>query len=143
MNGASGVEGADVDGHVAGRHLEPQQIGTGVYETKLRVAPGADEGASTHLQLEMAVVADVQLVAGSHRRVDLGRRPIVRPGSPERYVTLGEAETSRRPVALHVLGACGGTPRTTGDGKNYSKGQDPSQRLHHFLGRIRSVENSL
>ncbi len=96
LHGAARLERAQIQGDVSRRDLQLEEVGLVILDAELAVAPRADEAARLDLDLEVAAIAGVELIAGSERRVHLGGRPVLAAGPPERHVPGDVAEPRRR-----------------------------------------------
>src|SRR4030095_12203944 len=85
LDGPARVERAQVQRDVTGGDLELQEVALVVLDAARAVAPAAHEPAGVDLDLQVAAVAGVELVARGQWRVDLGGGPGGAPRARETH----------------------------------------------------------
>ena len=130
LHRAARFDAAQVERDVAAGHLDLEKIGLVIDEPQLRVAPGPHECARTHLKLEIAAIARVELVSRRQRRVDLRGSPVLGARPVIRDLAVGIAQPGRDGLdrAFFALSRSGGpgteshleNERQSQKGRNYN-----------------------
>src|SRR5262249_56368348 len=95
LDRAARFDGTKVERDVTAGDLDLEKIGLVIDEPHLGIAPGSDERARAHLELEIASISGIELVAGRQRRVDLRGRPVLSARPEERDLDVGIAQSGR------------------------------------------------
>src|SRR5262249_5527960 len=103
LDGSAGFDRAQVERDVPRCDLDLDEVLFLVDEAELGVAPGPDEGAAADLQLEIAAISGIKLVARRQGRVDLRGRPVLSPRTKIRNFAVGIAEPGRGPSDRAIL----------------------------------------
>ena len=106
LEGGARGELTQIERDVARRHAELNEVRLLVVEAELRAVGCAHERPWPDLDLHVGALPGVEHVTRRQRRVELGRCPVLRPGTPEGHLAGHVAHPGRRGVGRlsRVLG---------------------------------------